>query len=314
MPNEMSPATGSIIQAAGAVTSQGANSLFQFLTNKGTQRWNEKMYNKQRTDALSDWNRQNQYNSPDAQMQRLRDAGLNPNLVYGHGADAMSTSPVRSSSPGSYSPRAPQVDLGSVAQNALSTYYDMQIKKQTINNLVTQNDVLKNRAALDAVNAKASLAGIPVKEAEAANRNFDLFMKNQLAPGSLEIQQSQIENIQARTTATLDANERAQAMLAPNLKIAAQKILNMRIEALKNQSQTEYVKGQLDILGTKQYQMELQNRALEYDNMLREKGINPHSSGWLSTLGRLLEDTGAAERNQDFHNRNNIGVQGHFQK
>lgn len=35
---------------------------------------------------LEMWNRQNQYNSPSAQMERLKAAGLNPNLVYGHGA------------------------------------------------------------------------------------------------------------------------------------------------------------------------------------------------------------------------------------
>lgn len=32
------------------------------------------------------WNKQNEYNSPSAQVQRLKDAGLNPALVYGDGA------------------------------------------------------------------------------------------------------------------------------------------------------------------------------------------------------------------------------------
>lgn len=31
------------------------------------------------------WNLQNQYNNPQAQMERLKNAGLNPNLVYGSG-------------------------------------------------------------------------------------------------------------------------------------------------------------------------------------------------------------------------------------
>lgn len=33
--------------------------------------------------ALEKWNRENEYNSPSAQMARLRDAGLNPHLAYG---------------------------------------------------------------------------------------------------------------------------------------------------------------------------------------------------------------------------------------
>lgn len=36
--------------------------------------------------AIDNWERQVSYNDPKAQMQRLRDAGLNPNLVYGSGS------------------------------------------------------------------------------------------------------------------------------------------------------------------------------------------------------------------------------------
>lgn len=38
------------------------------------------------------WNKQNEYNSPSAQMERLQQAGLNPNLVYGNGAVGNTTS------------------------------------------------------------------------------------------------------------------------------------------------------------------------------------------------------------------------------
>ena len=42
---------------------------------------NEKAYAR----SVEMWNMQNQYNSPTAQMSRLRQAGLNPNLVHGSG-------------------------------------------------------------------------------------------------------------------------------------------------------------------------------------------------------------------------------------
>lgn len=38
------------------------------------------------------WNKQNEYNSPSSQMSRLKEAGLNPNLVYGDGAVGNTTS------------------------------------------------------------------------------------------------------------------------------------------------------------------------------------------------------------------------------
>lgn len=40
--------------------------------------------------AIDFWNMQNDYNHPRAQMQRLQEAGLNPNLVYGGGVSGAS--------------------------------------------------------------------------------------------------------------------------------------------------------------------------------------------------------------------------------
>jgi hypothetical protein len=45
------------------------------------------MYERTKNDSLQNWNRENEYNDPKQQMQRLREAGLNPNLVYGNGAE-----------------------------------------------------------------------------------------------------------------------------------------------------------------------------------------------------------------------------------
>ena len=73
-----------------------ANVIAQSSTNRKTREWNEKMYAMQRQDALADWRMQNEYNHPSAQMARLREAGLNPNLVYGKGADATMAAPIRS--------------------------------------------------------------------------------------------------------------------------------------------------------------------------------------------------------------------------
>ena len=42
---------------------------------------------------LEMWNKNNEYNSPQAQMQRFKDAGLNPNLIYSQGSAGLSSSP-----------------------------------------------------------------------------------------------------------------------------------------------------------------------------------------------------------------------------
>ena len=52
------------------------------------------------------WNMQNKYNTPLAQMQRFKDAGLNPNLIYGKGTPGLA-SPVSPSKPAPYNVQNP---------------------------------------------------------------------------------------------------------------------------------------------------------------------------------------------------------------
>lgn len=70
-------------------------SLFGFGSQQSTNAANMEIAKYQYEKNLEMWNRNNEYNSPQAQMQRLKNAGLNPNLVYGNGAvgNASSTPP-----------------------------------------------------------------------------------------------------------------------------------------------------------------------------------------------------------------------------
>lgn len=49
--------------------------------------------------SMDMWNVQNQYNSPEAQMQRFMDAGLNPHLIYGQGNSGNASAPPAYSPP-----------------------------------------------------------------------------------------------------------------------------------------------------------------------------------------------------------------------
>lgn len=95
------------ITAAGSALGAGGSAIAQGKMNKKTRQFSERMYGVQRKDALADWQMQNEYNSPEMQMQRLREAGLNPNLVYDNGASFGSPDAVRSFSAPSWNPQAP---------------------------------------------------------------------------------------------------------------------------------------------------------------------------------------------------------------
>lgn len=65
-----------------SVLGQGANIVSTAMTNAS----NERMQQQQNAWNLEQWNRNNEYNSPAAQLQRMKAAGLNPDLMYGQNA------------------------------------------------------------------------------------------------------------------------------------------------------------------------------------------------------------------------------------
>lgn len=66
---------GPIVGAAGAVGASAGSNIGNRRAMYRAQRFNQ-----------DNWNLQNEYNHPSQQMQRLREAGLNPNLIYGTSA------------------------------------------------------------------------------------------------------------------------------------------------------------------------------------------------------------------------------------
>lgn len=83
---------------------------------------------------LKYWNMQNAYNHPAAQMQRFREAGLNPNLIYSQQNLAGSV--------GSVDSRLQSPDL----MGMLGQYYNIRNLEAQNNNIVQQNENLKEQA------------------------------------------------------------------------------------------------------------------------------------------------------------------------
>lgn len=74
-----------LYNASGQMLSTAANIYATTANNKKQRKYQDEVYSKTRKDNLSDWDAQNFYNSPAEQMSRFKDAGLNPNLIYGQG-------------------------------------------------------------------------------------------------------------------------------------------------------------------------------------------------------------------------------------
>ena len=139
----MDPATAAIVVGA-----------TQAASTAGTNAANARLYKRQRADNREDattayqrsidmWNMNNAYNDPSAQMERLKQAGLNTNLVYGGGATTTASAP---SAPQASS-ATPQRFQGVDALPALSMYMDVKMKQAQADLIEEQKNNLIQRTA-----------------------------------------------------------------------------------------------------------------------------------------------------------------------
>lgn len=158
----LDPVLGAAIGTAGNI----AGSLISNAGNKASQKraneYNLAMYNRQRADsvadrdlsrkwALEDWNMENEYNSPTSQMMRYKDAGLNPNLIYGEGVSASSG---QASEPRSTETRASQQG------NSQAARYNMDFgMAQFTQNMLMSAQADKLKAETDAIRATTEKTG-----------------------------------------------------------------------------------------------------------------------------------------------------------
>lgn len=116
---------GSAIGAAQNNNNIRRQLAFQKAENQKTREYNMMLARYQNQENLAQWNRQNQYNLPEKQMQRLRQAGLNPDLMYSNGTvgNSMSSPEMTSGAPASpmdYSPLGGMRTFGDVVSQTLN--------------------------------------------------------------------------------------------------------------------------------------------------------------------------------------------------
>lgn len=79
--------------------------------------YNKEAYQQQYKDQIDFWNMQNEYNSPEAQMERYREAGLNPYMVAGNISSGSASGSLNTSMQGINTPTAtPYQAVGYTAQ------------------------------------------------------------------------------------------------------------------------------------------------------------------------------------------------------
>lgn len=282
MPAFLAPLIG---LAAGAVGKALQNSSQVRANYTGWQRDNN-MYEWQRSDALADWNMQNQYNSPKAQMQRIKEAGLNPNLVYGDGATTPSV-PIRTSSQGNTPSKAPELGDMSFVNNSLLQGQDLEIKKAQVDNLKVQNRLMEADAilkGLDAVQKGKTNEKLDMEVTGMKETYMDL-LRTRLYGQQLDNTQKD-RNIQF----TEDENQRKAASNAQSLQQGAEQILLIRAQTAQTLAQKVKINEEIALL-------KKDNIIRQLDVKLSQAGIRPGTKPWDNIFNQLFEKGSDVHKN-----------------
>jgi len=266
----------SLLLAAGNQVTGQLTDLMNFagtqVTNAQNRKFSREMYQLQRKDALEFWGMQNAYNAPAAQMQRYRDAGLNPNLIYGQ-SNLGGNVQVPDVTPVNF--REPKFQ-GSKMDSLM--FADLRIKNAQANNLETQTQVIREDAILRKFQALST------------EQNYNL--EKDLYSVNADARRAGLRKTQVETDVLLDRNAREAVLNATNVAEAAERMLNLS-EQRKNYAQDRF-KSTVDVLRTREEIANL-NRAgvlQQMDIELRKLGVNPNDPMWSRIVGRFLQDIG----------------------
>lgn len=257
----MLPAIASIISSA---ASAGGGLMGNILTNRANKKMAEYSYSKD----LEMWNRQNAYNDPQAQMLRLKKAGLNPNMIYGTGA----ASAVGNSS------QMPKY-------NVPTQKYDNYLEKVDIPAILSQSSNLKEQSArtqnIQAQTAKTNQETLT----EAINTTLKGTSAKQAALDLRKGTQTEKYFVSKQASEAKNAALRAQNM-EKILKMTDQQVMNLAAQhdKITAETQTAYAK-------TLNIDADTLNKRADYafktyENALRKIGVNSSDNVLLRMIVR----------------------------
>lgn len=234
----------------------GLNYAAQTRTNAKSIAFQKEMWDKNRQAALDDMETQNLYNSPVQQMQRLREAGLSGNLVYGKGAD-QTAAMIKSAQATPPNITAPRLEgIGTLAQG----FADTRLRQaQTDNADASTLNLMTNSAKTKT--EEAQLRGI-----------FDLKL------GELK---SRIANTEAGTESAIGQEARAKDLHSGNLK-------NQVIELLQKEKTLNKTDKEIQQLNVAIENAKKEGRIKELAAKLADKGINVNDPAYVRYLAQLL--------------------------
>lgn len=266
------PIPAAVAPALIAAGGSAANTAGGIFTNRANRKFAEKMYEKQKADNIALWNMQNEYNSPQAQMQRYEAAGLNKHLIYGQSNTAGSIATPDIQQGQSRNPNFG--DALASAASGLLQYYDIKIKQAQYDNLRDQGQVIREDAMLKRAQTEATSVG-------SARGKFQLDFDSELRDVSAEARRESLRQLKVNTDVTQNRDVREAAITSSNIQEAIERIKSMAQTRAQSRAEIQRIEESIR-------QMEKDGTIKELDIDLRRQHINPNDPMWARYLGGLL--------------------------
>lgn len=211
------------------------------------------------------WNRQNAYNSPEAQMARYKAAGLNPNSIYGSGAGSSgnATQLPKYNAPSLQYNYRPLVDVPQM----LGVYQDFRMRQAQIDNVKAQTENVRSRTLSEA--GRNVLLGAQGKTAE-----WDLERRQYLAP--------------------YDAAIRGNEAMASEAKLQQewQRLALMNQDQLLKHLETSYKENAITQQGVDTERKQAELAFSKYRNEWMKMGVTGSDNVLLRVFVRMLNSSG----------------------
>lgn len=261
----------------------------------------KRLFDYQYSKNLEMWNLQNAYNDPSKQIERLINAGLNPNLAYGHGTLANTSAQMPSSSmPSVQKADTPNFDV----LGAVTAAQEMKLKE-------AQSNIL-GQQALTEVAKRENLNAEKLKTlADTARTQQETTFGKQLFPQSYDYQKllndkisQEIKNLGTQNVTEVTRNQNMiadtalknaqtlntkgqtalQPLQAQQMAANVSQILQSNTESAKRvELITEQIMSTRKDLSIKDAQIV----ASEIDNYFKNRGVN--SSGIVSDVLKQID-------------------------
>lgn len=257
--------TSSIIGATTNSIGQGLNAWSTARQNRKSREWSEEMYERQKQDNIDFWNRSNEYNTPAKQMERYKQAGLNPALMYGQGS-AGNASPI--SKTDIQSPQFKSPELGGML-NFMNALYDLRIKGAQYDNLKADNTVKANTADLIAMQSKTG--------------EFDYNYKSDLRAVNAQFREEELRKLMVDKNFQLSENQRREITTKQNIAESVERVLMSQANRSKNPLEKKRLMEEIKNLKN-------EGTLKKLHVYMRQKGIEPQDDFAKRLIGRAIDE------------------------